>query len=181
VTCSGPTRANDVPVPSSRHRSPSHGQGRARPEANTKRSPLLRSPRARTSGFGERPPVPLPRHRGVVLPLAQLGRLPGHDNAFDVADAPDSKYGPRKDWQYQTEAATTYVELGNIVTALKPRTLSITATCFQYHVYGRGPGLKIRSSQEGVGSSPTFGTLDLRPIATCRTACPGNKLVTALR
>ena len=31
------------------------------------------------------------------------------------------------------------------------------ATCFQYHVYGRTPGLEIRSSQEGVGSSPTFG------------------------
>jgi hypothetical protein len=44
------------------------------------------------------------------------------------------------------------------VRALDPQTLSITATCFQYHGTGRGTGLKIRSSQEGVGSSPNFGT-----------------------
>ncbi len=47
---------------------------------------------------------------------------------------------------------------GGDVTALNPRTLNVTATCFQYHDYGRRTGLKIRSSQEGVGSSPTFGT-----------------------
>ena len=49
--------------------------------------------------------------------------------------------------------------------ALDPQTLSINATCFQYHGTGRRPGLKIRSSQEGVGSSPTFGTTGLRQIA----------------
>ncbi len=43
------------------------------------------------------------------------------------------------------------------VRALDSESLSITATCFQYHGYGRRTGLKIRSSQEGVGSSPTFG------------------------
>ena len=47
---------------------------------------------------------------------------------------------------------------GSIVTALQSKPLSITATCFQYHEYGRRTGLKIRSSQEGVGSGPTFGT-----------------------
>ena len=46
---------------------------------------------------------------------------------------------------------------------------------------GRRAGLKIRSSQEGVGSSPTFGTIYLRQIATCRFALSGNKLGTALR
>ena len=46
----------------------------------------------------------------------------------------------------------------SIVTALQSNPLSITATCFQYHEYGRRPGLKIRSWQQGVGSSPTFGT-----------------------
>ena len=51
-----------------------------------------------------------------------------------------------------------YVRQGSIVTALQSKPLSITATCFQYHEYGRRTGLKIRSSQEGVGSSPTFGT-----------------------
>ena len=42
--------------------------------------------------------------------------------------------------------------------ALDPQTLSITATCFQYHEYSRRTGLKIRSRQGGVGSSLTFGT-----------------------
>ena len=42
--------------------------------------------------------------------------------------------------------------------ALDSQTLSTTATCFQCHGDGRRAGLKIRSSQEGVGSSPTFGT-----------------------
>jgi hypothetical protein len=45
----------------------------------------------------------------------------------------------------------------------------------------RRAGLKIRSGNTRVGSSPTFGTNDLRLIATCQTACPGSKLVTALR
>jgi hypothetical protein len=44
------------------------------------------------------------------------------------------------------------------VLAMDPQTLSINATCFQYHEYGRRAGLKIRSSQGGVGSSPTFGS-----------------------
>ena len=42
--------------------------------------------------------------------------------------------------------------------ALDSQTLSTTATCFQCDGDGRRAGLKIRSSQEGVGSSPTFGT-----------------------
>jgi len=67
------------------------------------------------------------------------------------------------------------------VRALNSPTLSTTATCFQYHEYGRRTGLKIRSLQEGVGSSPTFGTIDSRLIATYRSACRGNRLVTALR
>jgi hypothetical protein len=45
----------------------------------------------------------------------------------------------------------------------------------------RRAGLKIRWGNTRVGSSPTFGTNDLRLIATCQTACPGSKLVTALR
>ena len=51
-----------------------------------------------------------------------------------------------------------HVRQGSIVTALQSKSLSITATCFQYHEYGRRTGLKIRSPQGGVGSSPTFGT-----------------------
>ena len=68
-----------------------------------------------------------------------------------------------QDWQYQPNAATMYVRQGSIVTALKSKPLSITATCFQYHEYGRRTGLKIRSPQEGVGSSPTFGTKTTSP------------------
>jgi hypothetical protein len=68
----------------------------------------------------------------------------------------------QQDWQCQPDATTTYVRQGSILAAVKPRTLDITPTCFQYHGYGRRPGLKIRSSQEGVGSSPTFGIGDSR-------------------
>ena len=53
--------------------------------------------------------------------------------------------------------------------ALDSQTLSTTATCFQYHDYGRRTGLKIRSSQEGVGSSPTFGTEFGYIFSTTRT------------
>ena len=35
-----------------------------------------------------------------------------------------------QDWQYQPNAATMYVRLGSIVTALQSKPLSITATCF---------------------------------------------------
>jgi hypothetical protein len=55
-------------------------------------------------------------------------------------------------------------------TGVKPVTFSlsktsssyVTPTCFQCHAHGRRAGLKIRSAQEGVGSSPTFGISDLR-------------------
>jgi hypothetical protein len=43
------------------------------------------------------------------------------------------------------------------VLALDSQTLSITATCFQCHGYGRRTGLKIRWGNTPVGSSPTFG------------------------
>src|SRR4051794_11156418 len=46
---------------------------------------------------------------------------------------------------------------------------------------GRRAGLKIRSSQEGVGSSPTFGTNDLRQIATRRIRNSGAILVRSFR
>jgi hypothetical protein len=75
-----------------------------------------------------------------------------------------------QDWQYQPNAATMYVCEGSIVTALRSMPLSITATCFQYHEYGRRAGLKIRSPQGGVGSSPTFGTPTQRSVPTRREA-----------
>ena len=53
--------------------------------------------------------------------------------------------------------------------ALDSQTLSTTATCFQCDGDGRRAGLKIRSSQEGVGSSPTFGT-ETSPPRRIRTA-----------
>ena len=59
---------------------------------------------------------------------------------------------------------------GGDVRALDSQTLSATATCFQYHEYGRRTGLKIRSSQEGVGSSPTFGTK--RKMRICWSLTP---------
>ena len=62
----------------------------------------------------------------------------------------------QQDWQYQPNAAVMYVCKGGIVTALKRLALSVAPTCFQYHGIGRRTGLKIRSPQGGVGSSPTF-------------------------
>jgi hypothetical protein len=49
-----------------------------------------------------------------------------------------------------------YVREGSIVTASQSKPLGITATCFQYHEYGRRAGLKIRWGNTRVGSSPTF-------------------------
>ena len=43
-----------------------------------------------------------------------------------------------------------YVRLGSIVTALQSKPLRITASCFQYHKYGRRTGLKIRSCAGGI-------------------------------
>jgi hypothetical protein len=51
-----------------------------------------------------------------------------------------------------------YVAQGGIVTALKTRTLSTTATCFQCDGDGRRAGLKMRWGNTCVCSSPTFGT-----------------------
>ena len=60
------------------------------------------------------------------------------------------------------------VAQGSIVAAVKPKNLSILLTCFQHHGYGRSTGLTIRSPQEGVGSSPTFGTQELRRFSAIR-------------
>jgi hypothetical protein len=43
------------------------------------------------------------------------------------------------------------------VTACQKSILTVSPTCFQRHADGRRAGLKARSSQEGVGSSSTFG------------------------
>ena len=51
------------------------------------------------------------------------------------------------------------------VTVCQISNLTVSPTCFQCDGDGRRAGLKIRSSQEGVGSSPTFGTTGLRQIA----------------
>ncbi len=64
----------------------------------------------------------------------------------------------QQDWQYQPDAAKMRKHRGGVVLALDSQTLSTSATCFECHGNGRRTGLKIRSSQEGVGSSPTFGT-----------------------
>jgi hypothetical protein len=78
-----------------------------------------------------------------------------------------------------------YVRQGSIVTALQSKPLSITATCFQYHEYGRRTGLKIQLAQRGpvqlpldhaggseVGESCLNTELDLAycPLATCEQA-----------
>src|SRR5271166_3430423 len=65
---------------------------------------------------------------------------------------------------------------GGDVRALDLQTLSTTATCFQCDGDGRRAGLKIRWGNTRVGSSPTFGTIYLGRIATCRFAPRGNKV-----
>ncbi len=67
------------------------------------------------------------------------------------------------------------------ITACHTSNLTVSPTCFQRDVDGRRTGLKIRSSQEGVGSSPTFGTKDLRQIGTPRCDELGNNLAIGLR
>ena len=70
---------------------------------------------------------------------------------------------------------------GVIVTPCEIPEIYVIPTSSQRQTDGRRAGLKIRRGNTRVGSSPTFGTLDLRLIVTCRTACPGNELVTVLR
>ena len=72
-------------------------------------------------------------------------------------------------WRYQPNATTISEEQVSIVTGLKTKTLSIAATCFQYHEYGRRAGLKIRWGNTRVGSSPTFGTEFVYTLSTTRT------------
>ena len=62
-----------------------------------------------------------------------------------------------------------YWQKGGAVTACQKSTLIVSPTCFQRHADGRRAGLKIRSSQEGVGSSPTFGTEFVYTLSTTRT------------
>jgi hypothetical protein len=59
-------------------------------------------------------------------------------------------------WRRQPRAAAMRKHQSGDVGALDSQTLRTTATCFQCDGDGRRSGLKIRSSKEGVGSSPTF-------------------------
>jgi hypothetical protein len=68
-------------------------------------------------------------------------------------------------WRCQPNAAPMALAKSGDVTACHKANLTVSPTCFQRHVDGRRTGLKIRSSQEGVGSSPTFGTDDSTCIA----------------
>ena len=81
----------------------------------------------------------------------------------------------------QPNATTMRTTAGVIVNPCKIPENYVKSISAQRQTDGRRTGLKIRSSQEGVGSSPTFGSIYLRQIATCRFALSGNKLGTALR
>ena len=72
------------------------------------------------------------------------GRRPSTLCPDATASGADLGTNWEQDWQYHLNAATMYVRQGSIVTALQSKLLSITATCFQYHVYGRRTGLKIQ-------------------------------------
>ena len=85
------------------------------------------------------------------------GRQPSPPCPNATASEADLGTKWEQDWQYQPNAASMYVLQGSILTVLQSKSLSITTTCFQYHEYGRGPGLKIRWGNTRVGSSPTFG------------------------
>jgi len=61
-----------------------------------------------------------------------------------------------QDWQHQPNAATMYVCHGGIVTASQSKPLSITATCVQYHEYGRRAGLIIRRLRRGKSMPSTI-------------------------
>ncbi len=54
--------------------------------------------------------------------------------------------------------------------ALDLQTLSITATCFQYHVYGRRAGLKIRSPETGFKSDLRYARCSVTGLES--TDCP---------
>ena len=62
----------------------------------------------------------------------------------------------------QPNATTMRKTAGVIVNPRKIPEIYVNPTSAQCQADGRRAGLKIRSSQEGVGSSPTFGTIDLR-------------------
>jgi hypothetical protein len=81
----------------------------------------------------------------------------------------------------QPNATTMRTTAGAMVKPCKIPENYVKSMSAQRQTDGRRAGLKIRSSQEGVGSSPTFGSIYLGQIATCRFAPSGNKLGTALR
>ena len=61
-------------------------------------------------------------------------------------------------WPCHPNATTMSKRCSRDVSSLKTRSFYVIPTCCQCHAHGRRAGLKIRSSQEGVGSSPTFGS-----------------------
>ena len=63
----------------------------------------------------------------------------------------------------QPNATTMRTTAGVIVNPCKIPEIYVNPTSAQCQTDGRRAGLKIRSSQEGVGSSPTFGTSNSRP------------------
>jgi hypothetical protein len=65
----------------------------------------------------------------------------------------------------QPNAAAMLTSAGVIVNPCKIPENDVNSMSAQCQTDGRRAGLKIRSSQEGVGSSPTFGATGLRQIA----------------
>jgi hypothetical protein len=98
------------------------------------------------------------KEKGKVASVADRdGRWPSLPCPNATASKAELGTKWEQDWQYQPNAPTKYVRQGSFVTASQSKPSGITATCFQYHGDGRRAGLKIRSWQQGVGSSGTLG------------------------
>ena len=88
---------------------------------------------------------------------------------------PDSRCGEwvgNRDGVLGTPALIRSIARG-IVKPCRVPEQCVNSTSAQYQSNGRRAGLKIRSSQEGVGSSPTFGTKTTSPPNPRKVQAPG--------
>ena len=75
-----------------------------------------------------------------------------------------------------------HVRQGSIVTALQSKPLSITATCFQYHEYGRRTGLKIRwcEDEDFATSNPPFNAHGRSPPTASKAVLSVKHVLTSI-
>ena len=100
-----------------------------------------------------------------AVDLCRERSTPGNSARLSLTQHVENRGGGwQQHWPCHPNVSTMRKRQSHDVSRSETSPFYVIPTCYQCHAHGRRAGLKIRSSQEGVGSSPTFGTKTTSPL-----------------